>query len=102
PQRRPGATAAQSNVLNWDIELGKNRESIFQTESHAFENRANDVGSRMGGGQPEQRAARIRIEMRSALAHQIWGPQEPIRAGRRGCRFLRQSFIRLATVLRAR
>jgi hypothetical protein len=51
PQGRARSAATQSNGSYRNAHLGKEGERVLQTESHAFENRANYVPARVGRSQ---------------------------------------------------
>ena len=79
PQRRTRAAAAQPDRRHGNFHLLENRECIFQAVGDAFHDGPNDVPARVGRGQSNQGGAGIRIEMRSALAHQIGHPECALR-----------------------
>ena len=82
PQRRARAAAAEANAFDGNVHLVKNCEGVFQAEGYAFENGADDVRLRVRGGEPDESAASVGIEMRSAFAHQIRSPEQTVGAGR--------------------
>src|SRR5215468_12606031 len=67
PQRRPRAASAQADLVDGDVHLAEDRKRILQTESHAFQNRADDMLSMMRRRDADERTARIGVEVRSAL-----------------------------------
>src|SRR5205085_4128607 len=58
-------------------------QAIALAVRHAFDHRPDQVGARVAGGQADPTATRGGVEVRSALAHQVWKPEETLRAGGR-------------------
>jgi hypothetical protein len=63
-----------------NADLGKDAQGVLEAEGDAFHDGADDMRLAMGGGEPDQGATRLRIEIRCAFPHQIGGPKQAIRA----------------------
>src|SRR5439155_25575715 len=90
----------EPDVSNRHIHFSKDRERIFQTESHTFQYRPDHVAPGMRCSQPDERSARIRIQIWRALSHQIWRPQEAIRTSGNRIRLSCEPFVWIAAVIR--
>ena len=55
-------------------------QAIALAVRDAFDHRADQVGARVPRRQPDPAAARRRVQVRRALAHQVRQPEEPLRA----------------------
>ncbi len=74
PQRGARAASAEAYCTHRNVELGEDGQRVLEAEGDAFHDGADDVCGAMGCGEPDQSAARFRIKMRCAFAHQIWRP----------------------------
>ena len=68
-------------------------EAIVLAVGNAFDQRANQIGARVLGGQADPASARRRVQMRRALAHQIGQPEQALRTRRRGRGFRRERVV---------
>src|SRR5437763_3949317 len=70
PQGGARAAAAEADAGDGHVHFTEEGEGVAETEGHAFENGANGVGASVGGGQANERATSVGIQLWGALAHQ--------------------------------
>src|SRR3974390_2788844 len=99
PQFGARAAAPESDAAHRHMHLVKNREGIAQAEGDTLHDGAYHMSATMVGGQANERGAGMRIEVRSALAHEVWSPQDPVASRRNVPGFIRQALIGIAAVL---
>src|SRR4030095_11609396 len=71
----------------------KDGESVAQRKRDAFKDGANDVSAPVLRCETDQRCARMWIEVRCTLTHQVWRPKHSIAASRGICGFPAQKFV---------
>src|SRR5205807_7895564 len=76
PARRAHRIHAYAETLD-DV------EAIALAIGDAFDDGADEVGACVAVGQADPAAAGSGVEVRGALAHQVWQPEESLRAGGR-------------------
>jgi len=82
PHGRARAATAEADAGNGHIHFAEKSERVAEAEGDTFENGANDMRASVRSGEANERAARVGIEMRGALAHEIRRPQEAVGTGR--------------------
>src|SRR5207237_5967147 len=99
PHTRACAAAAETYRLDRHAHLLKDGESVAQAERDAFEDGADDMRASVARVQSNQSGARVRVEVRRALAHQVRRPEHAVRAGRHRLGLLTQTLVRVAPVV---
>src|SRR6202000_3344507 len=66
PDGRACAAATQPYRTRRDADLGEDAQGVLKAEGDALHDGANDMRTAMRRGESDQRAARLRIEMRGA------------------------------------
>jgi len=86
PQRAVCTAAAQPDAGYWNAEFFEQGEGVAQAERNAFHHRTHTMGASMRGGESYESCPRLGVEMRRALAEEIWRPEEPVAARLNLCR----------------
>src|SRR5208337_1640176 len=76
PSEVARAAARGANLLDRNFQLPEYLDGVAQAERHPFQDGADEVRSRVTSGQTEPHAARLGVEVRRPLAHQVGQPQD--------------------------
>src|SRR5580658_7098302 len=81
PEGTTGATAAEADLFDGNAEFMEEREGVFEREGDAFEDGADVVRSRGGGGDTDEGGAGVGVEVWRALAEEVGCPEQAVGAG---------------------
>ena len=95
PQRTRSAAAAGQHLAGDNAHPAQDIQAFPLGINHALEHRAKHVVLRMDRGQAEEHAARVRVQLRGTLAHQVRHIDQMVRADRHAGRFLIHQEIRI-------
>src|SRR5262249_45749992 len=82
PEGAARAASGEAHGTDRNAQLFDDLEAIFLAVGNPFDQRTDEIGARVTGGEADPSTARGGVQVRRALAHQVGQPVEALRAGR--------------------